>query len=322
MKIYENQLELSKGLKKEAQKLGFNVVGIAKIPGSERLKLRTKALNRWLEAGNQADMEWMKHSARAQITNLLDNAKSVLAVGINYHVGREQNPESLLIARYAWGDDYHKILKKRLKQIGKWLEAHRPTCKWRVCVDTSPLLEKAWAEEAGIGWIGKHSNIINQQDGSWMVIGHLLCTEELIPDKPAKPLCGSCEICMNACPTKAIHEPFVVNSNECIAYHTIENRNKSLPLHITKAMGKWVAGCDICQEVCPWNKGSIPETRDPELLPRNWIMQLTYEKALSLDEKSWTEQLKGSALKRIKPWMWKRNALATKNNISSSLQKS
>ncbi len=302
------QDELSQELKQQALHQGFNPVGIASIPGSKRLRLRTKALQRWLQAGHQADMDWMKAPRRKDIQQLLEGANSVLAVGLNYYVDAKTTPGCLSIARYGWGKDYHKIVEKRLKKIGSWLKKQRPESHWKICVDSSPLLEKAWAEEAGIGWIGKHSNLIHQKQGSWMVIGHLLSTEPLTADKPAETLCGTCEECLNACPTKAIKEPFVVDSRQCIAYHTIENRNPELPKEIQKAIGTWVAGCDICQDVCPWNQKPLQSTKDPELLPGEWITTLTKEQALEWDDEEWQLKLKNSALKRIKPWMWRRNA--------------
>lgn len=131
------------------------------------------------------------------------------------------DPDKLLVARYAWGNDYHKVLEKRLKKLGRWLEQRKANCKWKICVDSSPLLEKAWAEEAGIGWIGKNSNLIDKKHGSWMVLGYLLCTEALTPDKPSTPLCGNCQKCIEACPTHAITEPFVVNAQKmsCISQY-------------------------------------------------------------------------------------------------------
>ena len=313
MKRIESQAELSRNLKKEALKAGFSLVGIASVPGSSRLQLRTKALQRWLQAGNQADMEWMEAKKRENVENLLNGVSSLLSVGLNYYVDIKRKPQTLSIARYAWGNDYHKVIKKRLKKIGLWLQEQRPQCKWKACVDSTPLLDKAWAEEAGIGWIGKNSNIINSSKGSWIVIGHLLCTEDLIPDKPAKSLCGQCNKCMQACPTKAITEPFVVDSRLCLAYHTIENRNESIPDEIINSIGKWVAGCDICQDVCPWNQKNIPSTTDPDLMPKQWILNLTKEEALEWSDEKWKEKLKGTSLNRIKPWMWRRNAKATKN---------
>ena len=315
------QNELSQNLKEKAIQQGFNPVGIARIPGSERIQLRTAALQRWLETGHQADMNWMAAPRRQKIENLLEGVTSLLAVGLNYYVEEKPSPKALSIARYAWGNDYHKVVAKRLRVIGHWLEEQRPNCRWKVCVDSAPLLDKAWAEEAGLGWIGKNSNLIHPKQGSWMVLGHLLCTEPLTPNNPSIPLCGRCQDCLDACPTNAITEPFVVNSHLCLAYHTIENRNINMPKKITAAMDRWVAGCDICQEICPWNHKPIAGTKDPEMQPRDWILKLTKNQVLEWSDKKWNEKLKGSALKRIKPWMWRRNAKAIQINNSSSLKK-
>ena len=152
---------------------------------------------------------------------LLPGLTSLLAVGLNYHVKTVPKPGRLRVARYAWGRDYHRVVDQRLRRVGRWLSDQRPDCQWRVCVDSAPLLDKAWAEEAGLGWIGKHSNVINPQEGSWMVLGHLLTTEQLSPDQPARALCGRCTACLDACPTDAIREPFVVDSSLCLAYHTL-----------------------------------------------------------------------------------------------------
>ena len=309
----KSQKELSQKLKEEAFKAGFNPVGIANVPGSSRIRLRTASLQRWLEAGYEGDMGWMKAPRRQNIETLLEGVSSLLAVGLNYYVDVKRDPNKLAIARYAWGNDYHKVIEKRLKKIGKWLEKERPSCKWKICVDASPLLDKAWAEEAGLGWIGKNSNLINQERGSWMFIGHLLCTETLIPDKPSIPLCGECEECIKACPTDAIVEPFVINSGLCLAYHTIENRSKVIPKNIEKSIGNWVVGCDICQDVCPWNIKKIPSSKDPDITPKEWILKLTKQQAVSWTDEEWSKKLKDSALKRLKPWMWRRNAKATNN---------
>ena len=304
----ESQKKLSEELKAEAKNLGFNLVGIATVPESSRIKLRTAALQRWLNAGHQAGMKWMEAPRRQNIESLLKGVKSVLAVGLNYYIETDKKPNTLSIARYSWGNDYHKVLTKRLKKLGRWLESKRPESKWKVCVDSSSFMDKAWAEEAGIGWIGKNSNIINPEIGSWIVLGHLLSTEILEPDKSAIASCGKCEKCIEECPTNAISEPFVVNANRCLAYHTIENRDHELPTEIKQSLGSWVAGCDICQEVCPWNKKSKSNFKDPDIQPKEWVLNLTKEKALTWDDKIWKEKLQGSALKRIKPWMWRRNA--------------
>ncbi len=314
--ILDNKALLTEKLKEKAFAEGFNPIGIANVPGSIRIQTRTAALQRWLDAGYQAEMNWMQAPRRQNIESLLDGVQSVVVVGLNYFVDKKRAPNSLKIARYAWGNDYHKIIEKKLKRVGIWLKEESPDCRWRICVDSTPLLEKAWAEEAGVGWIGKNSNLINSKTGSWMVLGFLLTTEKLEPDKPAMPKCEKCNICINLCPTDAITEPFVINANKCISYHTIENRNIELPSNIEKKMGNWVAGCDICQETCPWNK-DIESNNDIEVQPKNWLLNIKASEALKWDENTWKEKLKGSSLKRIKPWMWKRNISAAVKNKGS-----
>jgi epoxyqueuosine reductase len=232
--------------------------------------------------------------------------RSVLAVGLNYYVNAERAPGSLAVARYGWGRDYHRVVDQRLRRLGRWLEQRSPGVRWRACVDSAPLLDKAWAEEAGLGWIGKHSNLINRRQGSWLLLGHLLLSAELPADEPAESLCGSCTACLEACPTQAIVEPFVVDSRRCIAFHTIENRDPELPREISRAMAPWVAGCDICQEVCPWNR-QASSSQEPDLQPRSWLLNLQPDEALGWSDQTWDEQLRASALRRIKPEQWRRN---------------
>jgi len=204
------------------------------------------------------------------------------------------------------------VIYKKLKNIGKWINNEIPDCKWKICVDTSPLLEKAWAEESGLGWIGKNSNLINKKNGSWFTLGFLILTKDLVPDKPHESLCGKCDKCIERCPTEAIVEPFVIQSNLCIAYHTIESRKKTIPKNIEKNLNGWVAGCDICQDVCPWNK-SVPYNNSFETEPKKWIENLNIE-SLSWSDETWQEKLQGTTLKRIKPWMWRRNIKANLKN--------
>ena len=304
--------DLSQKIKEKAIKEGFAVSAIAAIPGSTRINLRTKALDRWLDNNYHSEMKWMEYNERKNIELLLDGAKSVLSVGYNYFCGKNSINENFKIARFSQGDDYHKVIRKKLKNIGKWIENEIPNCKWKICVDTSPLLEKAWAEESGLGWIGKNSTLINKKYGSWLLLGFLIIDQELKPDKPYKALCGQCEKCIEKCPTNAITEPFVINSKLCIAYHTIENRNKTIPLDIKSKLNGWVAGCDICQNVCPWNQ-SVPENNDKEVQPKEWMKHLNAE-SLNWNDDEWSDKLKGTTLKRIKPWMWRRNIKATIEN--------
>ena len=302
--------ELAQAIKAQARQLGFDPVGIAAAAGSERLQLRTAALERWLAAGHQADMAWMADPRRRAVEQLLPGVRSLVAVGLSYYVPAERAPGSLKVARYGWGRDYHRVIDGRLRALGRWLESQVPGAAWRACVDSAPLLDKAWAEEAGLGWIGKHGNLIHRQRGSWLLIGHLLTDLELPADAPAVPACGACRRCLEACPTAAIVEPFVVDARRCIAFHTIENREASLPSEIAAALQGWVAGCDICQEVCPWNQGPLAGSDDPDLQPRPWWLDLQADTALAWSEADWDEKLRASALRRIKPAMWQRNIRA------------
>jgi epoxyqueuosine reductase len=301
---------LARNLKHQANALGFDPVGIAAVPGSARLQLRTAALERWLAAGHQADMGWMADPRRRAVEALLPGVRSLVAVGLNYYVDAERQPGSLAVARYGWGRDYHRVIDGRLRQLGRWLESQVPTAGWRACVDSAPLMDKAWAEEAGLGWIGKHGNLINPKRGSWLLLGHLLTTLELPADAPSQTLCGRCTACITACPTEAIREPFVVDSRRCIAFHTIENRDSQLPEEIQGSLGPWVAGCDICQDVCPWNQQPLTSSSDPDVQPRPWLLNLQAESALQWDDATWDGNLRASALRRIKPWMWRRNIAA------------
>ncbi len=301
---------LGETLRARAMELGFAVVGFAAVPGGERLRLRTASLERWLEAGHQGTMAWMADPRRRSIERLLPGVRSVMAVGLLYLVDGEPTPESLRVARYGWGRDYHRVIDGRLRNLGRWLEREAPGTTWRACVDAAPLMDKAWAEEAGIGWIGKNGNLIHPRQGSWLLIGHLLTSLDLPPDRPAQPLCGSCSLCIEACPTNAIREPFVVDSLRCIAYHTIENRDPELPGPIRSSLAGWVAGCDICQDVCPWNHRGLAGNRDPHLQPRPWLLDLRASEALQWSDGEWGERLRASALRRIRPWMWRRNIRA------------
>ena len=309
----QNIEEISKKLKERAISEGFTIAGIASIPGSSRLKLRTNALERWLANNHHGEMKWMEAERRKDISSLLEGAKSILSVGFTYINSQNINENKIFkIGKFGQGEDYHKVIYKKLKNVGKWINLEIPDCKWKICVDTTPLLEKAWAEESGLGWIGKNSNLINKKHGSWFTLGFMILTQDLVPDKPYQSLCGKCDKCIEHCPTKAIVEPFVIQSDLCIAYHTIESKEKSMPKKIKENLNGWVAGCDICQDVCPWNK-SVPFNNTIETNPKEWINNIDIH-SLSWDDKTWEENLKGSTLKRIKPWMWKRNIKANLDN--------
>jgi len=301
---------LAAALRQEARNLGFDPVGIAAVPAGDTLALRSAALERWLAAGHHGAMAWMADPRRRQIEKLLPGVRSLLAVGLPYYVRAERRPGSLAVARYGWGRDYHRVIDSRLRRLGRWLSQQVPDCAWRVCVDSAPLMDKAWAEEAGLGWIGKHGNLIHRRRGSWLLLGHLLTTLPLPAERRAEPLCGRCSRCIDACPTAAIREPFVVDARRCIAYHTIENRDPELPAAIAAALQGWVAGCDICQEVCPWNAEPLPSSHDADVQPRPWLLDLQAPEALRWSDEEWDGRLRASSLRRIRPWMWRRNLRA------------
>ena len=184
----QNKEELSRKLKEKAIFEGFTITGIASIPGSSRLKLRTNALERWLSNNNHSEMKWMESDRRKNISSLLEGAKSVLSVGFNYISRQKNKNKSFKVGKFGQGEDYHKVIYKKLKNIGKWIDREIPDCRWKICVDTSPLLEKAWAEESGLGWIGKNSNLISKKNGSWLTLGFMILSKDLIPDKPHQSL--------------------------------------------------------------------------------------------------------------------------------------
>ncbi|AFY71739.1 iron-sulfur cluster binding protein [Thalassoporum mexicanum PCC 7367] len=304
-----NQPEITAAkVKDKARSLGFDRVGIAAaVSGTETERLQT-----WLAMGYHADMAWMHNPKRQDISLCLPGVKSVICVALNYYtkVEHSEDGDRAKISRYGWGRDYHRVLGKRLKALSRWLESLADDITTRYYVDTGPIAEKAWAQRAGIGWIGKHSNIISRDYGSWLFLGEVLTNLELETDRPHAEHCGSCTRCIEACPTNAIAQPFVVDANRCIAYHTIENRAEQIPEAITANLNNWVAGCDICQDVCPWNQRFAKETTIADFQPYPDHVAPKLAELAELSEPSWDENLTGSALRRIKLKQWQRNAQA------------
>ena len=241
-------------IKSQATALGFHAVGIAAI-NPQSTKTAAERLEEWLALGYQADMAWMADPRRQDIYRLMPSARSVIALALNYYTPYERPKSSAYgkVARYAWGRDYHKVLTSKLKQLTSWLHQQNPEIEARYYVDTAPIQDKFWAQSAGIGWMGKNGNVINRQYGSWVFLAEIVTNIKLTPDTPHQEHCGTCTRCISACPTGAITQPYVIDANRCIAYHTIENRATTLPPEIATNLQGWVAGCDICQDVCPWN---------------------------------------------------------------------
>nr|WP_238718496.1 tRNA epoxyqueuosine(34) reductase QueG [Petrachloros mirabilis] len=310
-------------VKHQALAVGFHKVGIAAVHPDPPVAEQADAekLQRWLAQGYQANMAWMQDPRRQNIRQVMPNVRSVICVGLNYYTSVER-PEKIggaKISRYGWGRDYHKVLTRRLKRLVTWLEAQGEEIQARFYVDTGPIQEKAWAQRAGLGWIGKHSNVITRDYGSWIFLGEVLTNLALAPDQPHLEHCGTCRRCLDACPTAAITEPFVVDANRCIAYHTIENRAELLPPELAARLEGWVAGCDICQDVCPWNQRFAQETDVVDFQPYAWNVAPTLTELAQISEAERDRRFRASALRRIQPRMLRRNAQA---NLEAQQSKS
>jgi epoxyqueuosine reductase len=293
-------------VKQKAIDLGFHLVGIADADAD------TSHLPPWLAAGYQADMGWMENPKRQDIRQLMPSVQSVICVALNYYTPHDRPPgkEYAKISRYGWGRDYHRILHKKLKALALWLEAQGEGIEARYYADTGAIQDKVWAERAGLGWIAKNSNVITRDYGSWVFLGEVLTNLKLPADRPHAPHCGTCTRCIEACPTGAIAHPFVVDANRCIAYHTIENRAEELPEAIAPHLQGWIAGCDICQDVCPWNQRFAQETDVEGFQPYPWNIAPKLEAIAQITDEEWNERFPASALRRIKPDMLRRNAQA------------
>lgn len=294
-------------IKTKALELGFTKVGIAR---AEALGDEAVHLLEWLNRGYHASMAWMTRHAdkRSDPRVIVPGAKSVICVAMNYYTPQQHSNDRGVgkISRYAWGDDYHDILTERLKKLYEWMQGEFPGVDSRYYVDTGPLMEKVWAQRAGIGWIAKHTNVITQDVGSWVFLGELITTLDLDYDEPATDHCGTCTLCIDACPTDAIVEPYVVDSNKCLSYLTIEHRG-GITGAVTEKFENWVYGCDICQDVCPWNhKFSLP-SGESGFLPREGNVAPTLEKWKDMTQEKFSEQFKGSPIKRTKVSGLRRN---------------
>ncbi len=310
----------SSQVKQKALSLGFHKVGIAAVDGADGAEVQR--LQAWLGRGFQADMAWMENPRRQDIRLVMPEVRSLLCVALNYYTPH-QRPEGrqyAKISRYGWGRDYHKVMHKKLKALTNWLLELGEGIEARYYVDTGPVQDKVWAQRAGIGWIAKNGNVITREYGSWVFLGEVLTNLDLTPDRPHTEHCGSCTRCIEACPTGAITQPFVVDANRCIAYHTIENRDEKLPVPIAPDLQGWVAGCDICQDVCPWNQRFAQQTDVVEFQPYPWNVAPTLTELAEITDQEWERRLRASALRRIKPEMLRRNARANLEASQSSAE--
>jgi epoxyqueuosine reductase len=302
-------------IKHQGRRLGFDLVGIAPAqPTRHRDYLR-----QWLDDGQAGTMQYLhnRFEERTDPAVYFPGAQSIICVAMNYHVqlapsAEDESPRGK-IARYALGEDYHELMKKRLHQLADWLREKHPDAKTRAAVDTAPVMEKELASRAGIGWVGKHTCVINPRIGSWILLGEILTTLPLPPDQPGVDRCGTCRRCIDACPTGAITAPYQLDARRCISYLTIERREE-IPSEFQKPLGPWLFGCDICQEVCPWNnKAPIPD--DPAVTPRFPTGTINLEQLLSWKDEDYRQNLRRSAMKRVKLPILQRNAALVRQNI-------
>jgi epoxyqueuosine reductase len=284
-------------VKAAARRAGFHACGIARAA-----PLDPGPLDRMLERGYEADMTWLgtQRAERLDPRRLLPGVRSVVAVALAYHAGEAPAaPEGAgEIARYARGRDYHAVMKRRLRALADELEAADPGARTLPTCDVAPVMEKAWAERAGVGWIGKNGCLITTDHGSWVVLGTVLVDRDLEPDAPHPERCGSCEACLHACPTGAIPEPGVVDARRCLSFWTIERRGP-VPPDVAGQLGRWLFGCDVCQTVCPWNDAARRGS-DPELLPRPGREALALEDLLGLTEDAYRARFWGTSLARAR----------------------
>ena len=287
-------------LKQKARELGFSHAGVA---NAQRLDEEGERLREWLARGFHADMQWMQSGMEKRVDpgRVLPGTRSIVSVAMNYYVKdlHPADPNAGRISRYAWGDDYHEILLKGLRTLAAWIEAEVPGSVAKAYVDTGPLMEKAWAQRAGIGWIGKHTNLITTEMGSWVFLGEVVTTAEFETDEPAPDHCGTCRLCIDACPTGAITEPYVVDSRLCLSYLTIEHRGQ-VPQELTGKFEGWIYGCDICQDVCPWNDKHATSSAEPGFAPREHNRSPDLEEWSIMTEEEFRQLFSGSAMKRTK----------------------
>lgn len=296
--------QYSKIIKQEAQRLGFLSCGISK---ADFLEQEAPRLEKWLNNQMHGQMSYMENhfDKRLDPRLLVDNAKSVVSLLLNYYPVETQNPESYKISKYAYGQDYHHVIKDKLKQLLYFIQTEIGEVSGRAFVDSAPVLDKAWAAKSGLGWIGKNSNLITQKVGSFYFIAELILDLDLDHDAPTTDHCGTCTACLDACPTQAIVQPYVVDGSKCISYFTIELKEQ-IPNEFKNKFNDWAFGCDVCQDVCPWNRFSKPH-QEPLFNPNEAVLNYTKKDWNEITEDVFRQIFKNSPLKRTKFQGFQRN---------------
>ena len=295
---YTNQI------KAETQRLGFLSCGISKAGFLEEEAPR---LESWLNQNMHGEMAYMENhfDKRLDPTKLVPESKSVISLLLNYFPGEIQNEDSYKISKYAYGTDYHFVIKDKLKALLHFIETEIGAVHGRAFVDSAPVLDKAWAAKSGLGWMGKHTNLLTKKFGSFYFIAELILDLDLEYDSPVTDHCGSCTACIDACPTQAIVEPYVVDGSKCISYFTIELKNE-IPSGLSGQFDDWMFGCDICQDVCPWNQFSKPH-QQPLFDPNPELLSMSKKEWADITEEVFQQLFRKSAVKRTKFSGLKRN---------------
>ncbi|RIV35444.1 tRNA epoxyqueuosine(34) reductase QueG [Flagellimonas lutimaris] len=291
-------------IKTEAKRLGFLSCGISK---AEFLEEEAPRLEKWLNQNMHGEMQYMENhfDKRLDPTKLVEGSKSVISLLLNYFPSEEQNSDSYKISKYAYGTDYHFVIKDKLKTLLHFIREEIGEVHGRAFVDSAPVLDKAWAAKSGLGWIGKHSNLLTQQVGSFYFVAELIVDLELEYDTPVTDHCGTCTACIDACPTDAIVQPYVVDGSKCISYITIELKNE-IPSEFDGKLDDWMFGCDVCQDVCPWNRFSKSHN-EPLFNPNPELLAFTKKDWEEITQDVFKKVFKKSAVKRTKLSGLKRN---------------
>lgn len=307
--------EKSRLIKAEAVRLGFLACGVAH---AEFLADEAPRLEHWLRSGRHGEMSWMANhfDLRLDPRKLVPGAKSVISLAYNYFSEPlQQDTNAPKLSTYAYGRDYHKVLRKRLKPLMTFIKDRFGDVAMRAFVDSGPVMEKAWAQRSGVGWTGKHTNIIRQGEGSFFFLCEIITDLDLAADPPATDHCGTCRRCVDACPTDAI-TPYGVDGSRCISYLTIELKS-AIPKEFVGKMEGWAFGCDICQQVCPWNSFSTPHT-EPEFIPKPELMSMDPDEWQEMNEVVFERLFEGSAVKRAKYEGLARNVRFLRTKAESS----
>jgi epoxyqueuosine reductase len=288
--------------------LGFDLVGFSR---AELLEKEIKHLQEWLNKGYHADMFYMERNPekRKDVKEILPSAESVISMALVYntpetHSGKEEYGK---FSRYAWGKDYHLIIWEKLDKFVADIKKADPSFEAKTYVDTGPVMDKVWAVRSGLGWMGKNTNIINREKGSWFFIATVICNYKFDYSEQVTDLCGSCTACIDACPTGALADEYILDSNKCISYQTIENKS-GIPESLKGKFNNWIYGCDICQDVCPWNKKFGALTQEPAFYPRNGNKEILIKDAAKMEQEEFSARFKDSPVKRTKLKGIKRNA--------------